>query len=281
MNELAEQKLVQHLYEAHATELMLVNTLTAHIAITPKGDYRDGLQKHLRETRDHARRIQEHLAARDRARGIVQVGYGLAQGVVAQALAFSKLPVDMVRGMSGEEKLLKNARDECANEAMEIAAYLAIEELAKAVGDTETAKLAASIRKDEERMLEQLQQMIPRLASDVIRAEVDGNPRFDVRHIGAVDAAWSVASTAAKTVARQANRASRSASNTGRSGRRSPSPTPKSKTTASRSTSSRSTGTRSTGTRSTKPAASRSKSTTSRSKSASTRSTSRSSAKRS
>ncbi len=274
MNELAEQKLVQHLYEAHATELMLVNTLTAHIAITPKGDYRDGLQKHLRETRDHARRIQEHLAKRDRARGFVQVGYGLAQGVVGQVLAFSKLPIDVVRGMSGEEKLLKNARDECANEAMEIAAYLAIEELAKAVGDTETAKLAASIRKDEERMLEQLQQLIPRLASDVIRAEVDGNPRFDVRHIGAVDAAWTVASSAAKTVARQANRASRTASSTKRSGRRMPSPTPKSKTASSRSTSSRSTSSRSTssrsaGSRSTKSTGARSTKSTSRAKSTS------------
>ncbi|MCW2920152.1 MAG: hypothetical protein JWL76_26 [Thermoleophilia bacterium] len=226
MNELAEQKLAQHLYEAHATELMLVHTLTAHIAITPKGDYRDGLQSHLRETKEHARRIEEHLAARDQGRGLVQVGYGMAQGVVGQALAFGKLPIDLVRGMSGEEKLLKNARDEFANEAMEIAAYLAIEELAKAVGDTATAKLAASIRADEERMFAKLQEMIPRLASDVVRAEVNGNPRFDVRHIGAVDAAWSVASSAARTVARQANRASRSASATSRSGRRAPSPTP-------------------------------------------------------
>ena len=225
MNELAEQKLAQHLYEAHATELMLVHTLTAHIAITPKGDYRDGLQLHLRETKEHARRIEEHLAARDQGRGLVQVGYGLAQGVVGQVVAFSKLPVDLMRGMSGEEKLLKNARDEFANEAMEIAAYLAIEELAKAVGDTATAKLAASIRADEERMFRKLEELIPRLASDVVRAEVNGNPRFDVRHIGAVDAAWSVASSAARTVARQANRASRTASSTGRSGRRSPSPT--------------------------------------------------------
>ncbi len=240
MNELAEQKLAQHLYEAHATELMLAHTLTAHIAITPKGDYRDGLQSHLRETREHARRIEEHLAGRDQARGVMKVGYGLAQGVVGQVVAFSKLPVDLVRGMSGEEKLLKNARDEYANEAMEIATYLAIEELAKAVGDTETAKLAASIRADEERMLEKLGELIPRLASDVIRADVNGNPRFDVRHIGAVDAAWTVASSAARTVARQANRASRSANPKERS-RRAPSPTTLSskqgRATASRTTS--------------------------------------------
>lgn len=225
MNELAEQKIVQHLFEAHAAELMIAQTLTAHIAMTPKGDYRDGLEIHLRQTKDHASRIQKHLARRDQERGLVQVGYGLAQGVVSQVVAVSKLPVDLVRGMSGEEKLLKNARDECANEAMEIATYLAIEELAKAVGDTETVNLAASIREDEERMLERLLDLIPRLASDVVRAEVRGNPRFDVRTIGAVDAARTVAGTAARSIARSANRAGRKAENSPGRSRRSPSPT--------------------------------------------------------
>lgn len=233
MNEAAEQKIVQHLYEAHATEQMVAQTLTAHIAMTPAGDYRDQLERHLRQTRDHARRIQEHLARREQERGLVQVGYGLAQGMVSQVLAMTKLPVDLVRGMSGEEKLLKNARDECANEAMEIAAYTAIEELAKAVGDADTAKLAASLRADEERMLERLLELIPRLASDVVRAEVQGNPRFDVRHIGAVDAARTVAGTAARTLARSANRAGRTAEASRQPARRSPTPTPLSERAAS------------------------------------------------
>lgn len=208
MNELAEQKIIQHLFEAHAMELMIVQTLTAHIAMTPAGDYRDVLEAHLAQTRDHAERIQKHLAEREQARGILQVGYGIAQGLVGQVLAVSKVPVDLVRGMSGEEMLLKNARDECANEAMEIASYRAIEELAIAADDTSTAKLAASLRKDEERMLERLLDMIPRLASDVMRAEVDGRPRYDLRHVGAVDAAWSVAGSTARTLARSARRVS-------------------------------------------------------------------------
>lgn len=235
MNELAEQKIVQHLFEAHATELMLVQTLTGHIAITPAGDYRDALKLHLRQTKDHASRIQKHLAKREQERGLVQVGYGLAQGVVGQMLAMSKLPVDLVRGMSGEEKLLKNARDECANEAMEIATYLAIEELARAASDNETAALAKSLREDEERMLEKLLEIIPRLASDVVRAEVQGNGRFDVRHIGAVDAARTVAGTAARTLARSANRAGRRAEGSRQPERRAPTP----KTLSERETSSK------------------------------------------
>jgi ferritin-like metal-binding protein YciE len=49
--------------------------------------------------------------------------------------------------------VLKNAKDACASEALEIATYTAIECLAQRVGDDETARLAASIRADEERML--------------------------------------------------------------------------------------------------------------------------------
>lgn len=209
MNDVAEQKIVQHLFEAHGAELMQVHTLTAHIAMTPAGAYRDGLELHLRETRDHAERIERHLARRERERGLMQVGYGAAQGVVGQVLAMGKFPMDLMRGMSGEEKLLKNCRDECATEAMEIASYTAIEQLATSVGDTETARLASSIRKDEEAMLERLLKLIPQLASDVVSAEVEGSPKFDMRRIGAVDAVRDAAGNAARKVARSANRTAR------------------------------------------------------------------------
>ena len=76
--------------------------------------------------------------------------------VVGQALALGKTPFDLLRGSGGEEKVLKNAKDACATEALEIATYTAIERLAGAVGDEQTAKLAASIRADEEKMLERV-----------------------------------------------------------------------------------------------------------------------------
>ena len=153
-NEAATQKITQLLYEAHALELALVQTLTAHIAITPAAAYRSGLEAHRDETGGHAERIQRHLVRRDSKRSFLQVGYGLAQGVLGQAVALSKVPVDLVRGTSAEELLLRNLRDECASEAAEIAMYLTIEQYATEVGDSTTARLAASIRADEERMLE-------------------------------------------------------------------------------------------------------------------------------
>jgi ferritin-like metal-binding protein YciE len=57
-----EDKIVQQLTEARAMELALVRTLQAHIAMTPSGGYRGELERHLRETRDHAERISRRLA---------------------------------------------------------------------------------------------------------------------------------------------------------------------------------------------------------------------------
>src|SRR3712207_9076613 len=52
---------------------------------------------------------------------------GAAQDAVGQVIALAKTPLDLVRGTGGEEKVLKNAKDACASEALEIATYLALE----------------------------------------------------------------------------------------------------------------------------------------------------------
>ena len=105
----SEQKVVQYLNEAHATEVALVRVLQSQIAMTPRGSYRSGLEKHLGETRDHAERVQTRLGELGQSANPLQVGLGLLETVVAQGLAFAKTPLDMVRGTGGEEKVLKNA----------------------------------------------------------------------------------------------------------------------------------------------------------------------------
>jgi rubrerythrin len=122
--------------------------------------------------------------------------------VIGQALALGKTPLDLLRGSGGEEKVLKNAKDACATEALEIATYTAIERLAGAVGDEETAKLAASIRADEEKMLERVLREIPKLTDAVVRAEVKGDPSYDVTTTGAADAVRRVASGGDVPIAR-------------------------------------------------------------------------------
>jgi len=133
----------------------------------------------------------------------LQAGVGLVQSIVGQALALGKTPLDLVRGTGGEEKVLKNAKDACATEALEIATYTAIERLASSVGDGATQALADSIRADERKMLDRILKEIPKLTEAVVRSELRGNPSYDISETGAADAARS-ASESVKGAARDA-----------------------------------------------------------------------------
>ncbi len=207
----SEQKVVQYLGEAHASEVGLVSVLRSQIAITPRGSYRDGLQKHLVETREHARRVEQRLGEIDQGRHMVQALVGFTETVISQTLALGKMPFDLLRGSGGEEKVLKNAKDACASEALEIATYTALERLAARVGDEQTAQLARSIRGDEERMLERIMRAIPKLTDAVVGAEIEGDPSYEISQTGAADAARELAGEVRDTARQAQTRAKRTA----------------------------------------------------------------------
>jgi ferritin-like metal-binding protein YciE len=184
----SQKRVVQYLGEAQATEDALVRVLESQIAMTPRGAYRTALEQHLRQTRDHADRVAQRRRELGHGGNPLTAAVGAVESVVGQALALGKTPFDLLRGSGGEEKILKNAKDAYASEALEIATYTAIERLARSVGDDETAELAASIRANEEKMLDRVLREIPKLTDAVVRAEVDGNPSFEVTATGAADA---------------------------------------------------------------------------------------------
>jgi Domain of unknown function (DUF892) len=127
---------------------------------------------------------------------VVGFAYGVVTTALGQALVLTKGPLDLLRGgPRGEEKLLKNARDEVVTEALEIAIYDVIEALAKAVGDEPTAKLAARHRADEEKMLAELRAHIPRLAVAVAEARTGGSPSYDWTTTGAAETVKRQATT--------------------------------------------------------------------------------------
>ncbi|MBV9000821.1 MAG: DUF892 family protein [Solirubrobacterales bacterium] len=188
MNE-SEQKVVQYLNEAHASEVGLVSVLQSQIAMSPQGSYREGLEQHLGETREHARRLEERLGELDQGGNPFQAFVGFSEAVIGQMVALSKAPFDLWRGVSGAEKVLKQAKDACAAEALEVATYTALERLATQVGDTQSARLAASIRRDEERMLQRILREIPKLTDAVKQAEIDPRLSHEITEAGAADAA--------------------------------------------------------------------------------------------
>ncbi|HYH53382.1 MAG TPA: DUF892 family protein [Solirubrobacterales bacterium] len=164
MNE-RDAKLVQYLSEAYGKERELEASLGAHIAMTPKGPYQKRLKQHLKETKNHAKQVE---------RRIKKLGGGgqTLQGAVGKLQAAAKGPLHAIRGTGEQEKLLKNAKTEYWNEHEEIATYLAIETLAEKVQDSETAKLARAIRREEEKMAGFLQGQIKSLTGAVAREDI-------------------------------------------------------------------------------------------------------------
>jgi len=169
MNE-RDAKLVQYLSEAYGKERELEAALQAHISMTEKGPYKKRLQQHLKETKQHAKQVE---------RRIKKLGGGgqTLQGTVGKVAALAKGPLHAIRGDSEQEKQLKNAKTEYWNEHEEIATYLGIETLAEKVGDSETAKLAKAIRREEERMAGFLLGQIKQLTNAVVRADIPASQR--------------------------------------------------------------------------------------------------------
>lgn len=182
-----EAKLIQYLNEAYGKERQLETALQAHIAMTTRAPYKKKLQAHLKETKAHARLVKarikklggtaEEVDLPDAVPGAVAEVAAQAQTVVRKGAALAQGPVHALRGTGEEEKLLKNAKTEYANEAEEIATYTAIVQLAEALEDKETAKLAKQILREEQRMANYLEKLIPTLTKAVVTAEIPAKER--------------------------------------------------------------------------------------------------------
>jgi ferritin-like metal-binding protein YciE len=258
MAELNERdtKLVQYLNEAYGKEKQLETALEAHIAMTTRAPYKKRLQAHLKETKAHARDVERRikkLGGQAGGDGMVAAANTL-QTAANKAAALATGPLHVARGTSEQEKLLKNAKTEFQDEAEEIATYTAIETLATAVGDKETAQLAKRIRREEERMASFLERLIPQLAKAVATSEIPASQRPTARRRGSSSRSRSRRTTASSSSSRSGNTASRSSGSSRSTGSR-------------RSGSTRSGSTRSGSTRagSTRSGSTRSRSTRSRS----------------
>jgi ferritin-like metal-binding protein YciE len=177
-----DAKVVQWLNEAYAKEAELEADLTAHIALTEKQSYKKRLQNHLKETRQHKRQVASRIKklGGSASSGPNIPGVPGAVGEVAgKAIAAAKGQVGTARAAVTEqaETHMRNAQEELREEHVEIALYTRLETLADEVGDRETAQLARSIRRDEERMAKFLNAELKRLVKAVVRAEIPRNQR--------------------------------------------------------------------------------------------------------
>ena len=178
-----DAKLVQFLNEAYAKERQLELALEAHAEVTTRDDYAKRLKDHLKETKSLATQLSRRIKQLGGDAESVSVtgpdALGNAAGTVAEKLGKAKAavqgPLDTMRRTGEQERMLRNARVEYAEEAQEIATYLVIESLATAVGDKATAKLARDLLRDEKRMQQFLAGLLPNLTAGVVA----GHPATD------------------------------------------------------------------------------------------------------
>ena len=179
-----EAKLIQYLNEAYGKEQELIAALQGHISLTSRDAYKKRLKEHLKETKAQAKGLERRIkqlggkAEKIDLPGPDAIGEaaGKAQAATAR-FAAAKGPLHALRGTGEAETMLKNAKTEFFNEAEEIANYHAIEALAEAVGDRDTAKLAREFRRQEERMSKFLERTIATLTKEVVREEVPAAQR--------------------------------------------------------------------------------------------------------
>ena len=176
-----DSKLVQYLNEAYGKEKELETSLEAHVKMAAgRASYKKRLQDHLKETKAQARGLERRIkqlggkaeAAHLPGPEALSEAAGKATAAATKVVAAAKGPMHALRGTGEAEKLLKNAKTELWNEHEEIGNYLAIESLAEALRDRDTAKLAREFRRQEERMASFLQKLIPQLTKAVVSEEV-------------------------------------------------------------------------------------------------------------
>ena len=175
-----DAKLVQLLNEAYTKEKQLETALQAHVQVTTRDDYAKRLKDHLKETKSHATQVSRRIkqlggnpetVSLPGPEGLSKAAESVSD-VVGKAKAAAQGPLHAVRGSGEQDKMLHNARTEYQEEAHEIATYTVIDSLATAVGDTQTAKLARDILRQEERMQQFLAELLPQLSVDVAHDEI-------------------------------------------------------------------------------------------------------------
>jgi ferritin-like metal-binding protein YciE len=181
-----DAKLIQYLNEAYGKEKELETALQAHIKMAnERASYKKRLQDHLKETKAQAKGLERRIKQLGgKAEAVNLPGPDVASEVASRAtaaaskaMAAAKGPVHALRGTGSAEKMLKNVKTELWNEYEEIGNYVAIESLAKAVGDKDTEKLAREYRKQEERMADFLGKLLPQLGKAVATEEIPAAQR--------------------------------------------------------------------------------------------------------
>lgn len=142
-----DEQLVKYLADVHSIELQALTQLRAAPKIAADERLCQAFEQHLVETEDQERRVRERLEALGGEPSKLKDAAGAAGGWAMAAFAASQPDTP--------GKLTMHA---FSYEHMELAAYELLRRLAERSGDEETARMAADIGGEEQRMAERLEQ---------------------------------------------------------------------------------------------------------------------------
>ncbi|MGW5969630.1 hypothetical protein [Streptomyces sp. NPDC055186] len=158
----------------------LVDRLRADVTVTPSGPYRQMLERQADDVQDSLRRIDHHMRELRPRSGLVGdrvdiarfISRGAVRTVMLPLTIGSTLVTDMLRGRrpDDERRLLKNAQDEYAVTARALAACRAGQSIAEEAHDQATADLLAALRRQDEELLETLEDSVAQNARAVAAA---------------------------------------------------------------------------------------------------------------
>ncbi|MFF0110145.1 hypothetical protein [Streptomyces hirsutus] len=172
--------LVPALEDAREAHEALVDRLRADVTVTPPGPYRQMLERQADDVQDSLRRIEHHVRELRPRSGLVGNRADIARFISRSAVRTVMLPLtigstlvtDMLRGRrpNDERRLLKNAQDEYAVTARALAACRAGQSIAEEVRDQATVDLLAALRRQDEELLERLEDSVAQNARAVAAA---------------------------------------------------------------------------------------------------------------
>jgi hypothetical protein len=197
------EELVPVLEDARQAHTAVLDRFRADAAVTPPGAYRQMLERQAAEVQVSLQRIQHRV--RDlRPRGIFDTAAGVTRFVSQGAVRTAMLPLTIGTGIVREilpggpadaRQLLRNAEGEYAAAARALAACRAGEVLAEQVDDEGTARLLGALRRQDEELLQALEDSLAEQARAVV-ASANGVGSRGNHQGGVADAAGRTVRTA-------------------------------------------------------------------------------------
>ncbi len=170
------EELVPALEDARQAHAAVLDRFRSDATVTPPGPHRQLLERRAAEVRVSVQRIERQERALH-ARGVLGTAASVTRSVSRGAVRTAALPLSItskvVRGVlpgagpADPRRLMRNAEEEYATAARALAACRAGEVLAEQVADRPTADLLGSLRRQDEELLQELEESLTEHARTV------------------------------------------------------------------------------------------------------------------